>query len=101
MKEIIAKKFRHREDKQTARDLLDFALVAEKEPNELDAAARFVVHLYFELTGALPPIKGGDPHLAREARDPAYLQATRQVGHARPQISGAYLGSRAGVGPSD
>jgi hypothetical protein len=49
-------------------------LVAEKEPN---------------------------PHLAREAMDPAYLEAARQVGHARPQISGAYLGSRAGVGPSD
>jgi hypothetical protein len=43
MKEIIAKKLRHRGDKQTARDLFDFALVAEKEPNELAAAARFVV----------------------------------------------------------
>ena len=43
MKEIIAKKFRQRGDKQTARDLFDFALVPEKEPNEFAAAARFVV----------------------------------------------------------
>jgi predicted nucleotidyltransferase component of viral defense system len=41
--EIIAKKFWHRGNKLTARDIFDFALVAEKEPAELDAAAKFVV----------------------------------------------------------
>jgi predicted nucleotidyltransferase component of viral defense system len=41
--EIIAKKFWHRGNKLTARDIFDFALVAEKEPTELDAAGRFIV----------------------------------------------------------
>jgi predicted nucleotidyltransferase component of viral defense system len=41
--EIIAKKFWHRGNKLTARDIFDFALVAEKEPAELDAAGKFVV----------------------------------------------------------
>lgn len=41
--EIIAKKFWHRGNKLTARDIFDFALVAEKEPAELDAASRFIV----------------------------------------------------------
>ena len=40
--EIIAKKFWHRGNKLTARDIFDFALVAEKEPAELDAAGKFV-----------------------------------------------------------
>src|SRR5205823_2817199 len=41
--EIIAKKFWHRGNKLTARDIFDFALVAEKEPAELAAAGKFVV----------------------------------------------------------
>jgi len=41
--EIIAKKFWHRGDRLTARDIFDFALVAEREPDELDAAAEFLV----------------------------------------------------------
>lgn len=41
--EIIAKKFWHRGNKLTARDIFDFALVAEKEPAELDAAGKFLV----------------------------------------------------------
>ena len=41
--EIIAKKFWHRGNKLTARDIFDFVLVAEKEPAELDAAGKFVV----------------------------------------------------------
>jgi len=41
--EIIAKKFWHRGNRLTARDLFDFALVAEKEPEALDAAGRFLV----------------------------------------------------------
>ena len=41
--EIIAKKFWHRGNRLTAREIFDFALVAEKEPAELDAAAKFLV----------------------------------------------------------
>jgi predicted nucleotidyltransferase component of viral defense system len=41
--EIIAKKFWHRGNKLTARDIFDFVLVAEKEPAELDSAGKFVV----------------------------------------------------------
>lgn len=54
----------------------------------------FANDLYYELTEALPPVKGGDPHLSREVMDAAYLEVARQLGHGRPQISGAYLGSR-------
>ena len=41
--EIIAKKLWHRGDRLTARDIFDFALVAERESDELDAAAEFLV----------------------------------------------------------
>lgn len=41
--EIIAKKFWHRGNRLTARDIFDFALVAEKEPTALDAAGKFLV----------------------------------------------------------
>jgi predicted nucleotidyltransferase component of viral defense system len=41
--EIIAKKFWHRGNRLTARDIFDFALVAEKEPAALDAAGKFLV----------------------------------------------------------
>ena len=55
----------------------------------------FASDLYFDLTEVLPPVKGGDPQLSREAMDAAYLEVARQLGHNRPQISQAYLGSRA------
>jgi hypothetical protein len=41
--EIIAKKMWHRGDAVTARDLFDLALVIEREPRALRAAAKFVV----------------------------------------------------------
>jgi len=41
--EIIAKKFWHRGNRLTARDIFDFALVAEREPDELDAAGEFLI----------------------------------------------------------
>jgi predicted nucleotidyltransferase component of viral defense system len=41
--EIVAKKFWHRGNTLTARDIFDFALVAEKEPAELDSAGKFLV----------------------------------------------------------
>ena len=41
--EIIAKKMYHRGDRATARDLFDFALVIEREPQQLLAAAPFLL----------------------------------------------------------
>jgi len=40
--EIIAKKFWHRGDQLAARDIFDFALVAEKEPESIKAAGKFI-----------------------------------------------------------
>ena len=41
--EIIAKKMYHRGDRVTARDLFDFALVIEREPEPLLAATPFLL----------------------------------------------------------
>lgn len=41
--EIIAKKMYHRGDRVTARDLFDFALVIEREPQQLLAATPFLL----------------------------------------------------------
>lgn len=41
--EIIAKKMHHRGDRATARDLFDFALVIEREPQQLLAATPFLL----------------------------------------------------------
>lgn len=41
--EIIAKKFFHRGNRLTARDMFDFALVAEKEPEALECAGPFLI----------------------------------------------------------
>ncbi|WNH51774.1 nucleotidyl transferase AbiEii/AbiGii toxin family protein [Stenotrophomonas oahuensis] len=41
--EIIAKKMYHRGDRLTARDLFDFALVIEREPQQLLAATPFLL----------------------------------------------------------
>lgn len=41
--EIIAKKFYHRGNRLFARDMFDFALVAEKEPDELLQASEFLI----------------------------------------------------------
>jgi len=41
--EIIAKKMYHRGDRVTARDLFDFALVIEREPQKLMAATSFLL----------------------------------------------------------
>ncbi|MEK8027112.1 nucleotidyl transferase AbiEii/AbiGii toxin family protein [Ideonella sp. BYS139W] len=40
--EVIAKKMYHRGDRATARDLFDLALVIEREPDALEAAAPFL-----------------------------------------------------------
>jgi hypothetical protein len=41
--EVIAKKMDHRGDRATARDLFDLAMVVEREPDALAAAAPFLV----------------------------------------------------------
>ena len=41
--EIVAKKFWHRGNTLTARVIFDFALVAEREPAELDSAGKFLI----------------------------------------------------------
>lgn len=54
---------------------------------------QFASDLYVELTELPPPVAGGpcdDPAQMKAA----YLEVARQLGHARPQISGAYLGGR-------
>jgi hypothetical protein len=54
---------------------------------------QFASDLYYEITGVTAPVAGGklsDADIMRAA----YLEVARQLGHARPQISGAYLGGR-------
>jgi integrase len=52
----------------------------------------FAADLYIEITEVEPPIRGGviDAH----TMNAAYLEVARQLGHGRPQVSGAYLGTR-------
>jgi predicted nucleotidyltransferase component of viral defense system len=51
--EIIAKKFFHRGNRLLARDMFDFALVAEKEPDELLQASKFLIRHITEIKAAL------------------------------------------------
>jgi hypothetical protein len=59
--EIIAKKFWHRGDQLAARDIFDFALVAEKEPKSVSRAAKFFVRhadaIYRQLSERATPLK--------------------------------------------
>lgn len=57
---------------------------------------QFAGDLYFELTDVKPPVAGGSAP-DRATMDAGYLEVARQLGHGRPQVSSAYLGSRAGV----
>jgi integrase len=56
---------------------------------------QFAADLFFDITGIDTPVCGGEvcvtPDMLRDAR----LQVARQLGHGRPQISAAYLGSAA------
>ncbi|MES2128732.1 MAG: hypothetical protein V4463_15795 [Pseudomonadota bacterium] len=51
--EIIAKKFFHRGNRLLARDRFDFALVAEKEPDELLRASKFLIRHIIQIKAAL------------------------------------------------
>ncbi|WP_256081962.1 integrase domain-containing protein [Massilia sp. YIM B04103] len=54
---------------------------------------QFAGDLYFDIAQLKAPVQGGemdaDPHALKEA----YRQVAEQLGHHRPQISNAYLGS--------
>lgn len=55
----------------------------------------FAADLFFELTEIQPPIKGGEVGMNPAAMEAAYRDVAHQLGHGRPRITGAYLGSRA------
>lgn len=59
---------------------------------------QFAHDLYFELTGVHAPVCGGPTDPA--VMEAAYLEVAHQLGHGRPQISGAYLGPRNGAAPT-
>jgi predicted nucleotidyltransferase component of viral defense system len=51
--EIVAKKFFHRGNRLLARDMFDFALVAEKEPDDLLRASKFLIRHIAPIKAAL------------------------------------------------
>ena len=53
----------------------------------------FAGDLYFDIAYVLPPVRGGDPCADPDTMRAAYQEVARQLGHNRPQISNAYLGS--------
>lgn len=54
---------------------------------------QFAGDLYFEIAHVQPPVRGGDPFPDRVVMEEAYRQVAQQLGHNRPHISSAYLGS--------
>jgi len=52
----------------------------------------FAADLYLEIAKVEPPIRGGS--IDAHTMNTAYLEVARQLGHGRPGISGAYLGTR-------
>jgi integrase len=54
---------------------------------------QFASDLYFDISGLKPPVQRGEMIADHEAMVDAYHQVARQLGHNRPQISNAYLGS--------
>ena len=57
----------------------------------------FAGDLFYTLAHVPPPVRGGDPSSDPEVMRAAYLQVAQQLGHNRPQISNAYLGSSRSV----
>jgi len=54
---------------------------------------QFAGDLYFDITKVKAPVQDGEPLIDAAAMKDAYRQVARQLGHNRPQISNAYLGS--------
>lgn len=53
----------------------------------------FAGDLFFDIADCQAPVRAGQPHLDTEAIRALYHQVALQLGHNRPQISNAYLGS--------
>jgi hypothetical protein len=53
----------------------------------------FAGDLYFDIASVQPSVRGGDPCCDPDTIRAAYQEVARQLGHNRPQISNAYLGS--------
>jgi len=53
----------------------------------------FAGDLYFDIASVQPPVRGNDPCVDPDTMRAAYHEVARQLGHNRPQISNAYLGS--------
>lgn len=53
----------------------------------------FAGDLYFDIARVKAPIQDGEPLIDAAMMRDAYRQVARQLGHNRPQISNAYLGS--------
>lgn len=56
---------------------------------------QFAGDLFFDIAELPAPVRGGCWENNAEVRQAAYLEVARQLGHNRPQISAAYLGSAA------
>ena len=54
---------------------------------------QFAGDLFFDIAHVRAPVRGGDALSDPDALRDAYRQVARQLGHNRPQISNAYLGS--------
>jgi integrase len=53
----------------------------------------FAGDLYYDIANVQPPVRGGDPCFDPDTLRAAYQEVALQLGHNRPQISNAYLGS--------
>lgn len=54
---------------------------------------QFAGDLFFDVTNIKAPVRGGELSIDSATMKAAYLEVAQQLGHARPQISNAYLGS--------
>jgi len=54
---------------------------------------QFAGDLFFDIAKVKAPVQDGEPLVDAAAMKDAYWQVARQLGHNRPQISNAYLGS--------
>jgi integrase len=61
---------------------------------------QFAHEFHVELTGVQAPIRGGDVCVDPHVLKVALQEIARQLGHNRPQISRAYVGSPALPSPS-
>ncbi|WDZ94965.1 nucleotidyl transferase AbiEii/AbiGii toxin family protein [Herbaspirillum sp. WKF16] len=81
--EIIAKKFFHRGHRLAARDVFDFALVAEREPEQLEAAAPFLLRHFdaicLRLSDDAPIVREQFDAIDRLDYSPSFDHARRLV----------------------